>query len=124
MKKNCLPTLVPRCGHSLNLVKNAAAYSSEPDVQFLVYVQSLTTFYTAPIDGFRIITQKRSIFTSWKRLVTLGGFDELKLQKRFNNVYSEIKQALSSPFSDKEDKDIVKNDATNLSEKMSSFETV
>lgn len=128
LEKNKLSVFVPCCGHSLNLVGKAAANSCASAVQFFDFVQNLYVFFTASTKRYRILTEKLSEKKN-RQFYVLKKFSDTRWScraeatKAFVDGYSEIKDALTSISRNKEQKDIVRNEATSLSKKMSNLET-
>lgn len=127
LEKNKLSVFVPCC-HSLNLVWKAAANSCTSAVQFFDFVQNLYVFFTASTERYRILTEtlsekKNRQFYVLKKLSDTRWSCRAEAMKVLVDGYSEIKDALTSISHNKEQKDIVRNEATSLLEKMSSLET-
>ncbi|XP_025199039.1 zinc finger MYM-type protein 1-like [Melanaphis sacchari] len=128
LEKNHLSAFVPCCGHSLNLVGKAAANSCPSAVQFFDFMQDLYTFFTASAERYRILIEKLSKkksgqFYVLKKLSDTRWSCRAEATKAIVEGYSEIEEALTSISSDKEQKDIVRNEATHLQQKMSNLET-
>ncbi|CAH0560716.1 unnamed protein product [Brassicogethes aeneus] len=92
-------TMLPCCGHSLNLVGKAAANACTSAVQFFDFVQNLYTFFT-----FYVL--KRLSDTRWSC--------RAEATKAIVDGYFEIKEAISC---DKKQNEIVRIEATHLLEK-------
>ncbi|KAL4105050.1 hypothetical protein QTP88_020340 [Uroleucon formosanum] len=128
LEKNHLSAFVPCCGHSLNLVGKAAANSCPSAVQFFDFMQDLYTFFTASTERYQILIEKLSKkksgqFYVLKKLSDTRWSCRAEATKAIVEGYSEIEEALTSISSDIEQKDIVRNEATHLLQKMSSLET-
>lgn len=128
LEKNKLSVFVPCCGHSLNLVGKAAANSCASAVQFFDFVQNLYVFFIASTERYRILTEKLSKkknrqFYVLKKLSDTRWSCRAEATKALVDGYNEIKDALTSIFRNKEQKDIVRNEAISLLKKMNSLET-
>ncbi|XP_046597644.1 zinc finger MYM-type protein 1-like [Neodiprion lecontei] len=128
LEKNHLSAFVPCCGHSLNLVGKAAANSCPSAVQFFDFVQNLYTFFTASTERYGILIEKLSKkksgqFYVLKKLSDTRWSCRAEATKAIVDGYSEIEEAVTSISSDKEQKEITRNEAAHLLQKMSSLET-
>lgn len=125
LQKNPYAFFVPCCAHSLNLVGKAAANTCSSAVDYFNFVQNLFNFFTGSTSRFQLLTEHLS---KTERKYTVKNLSDTRWSCRADATkallhgYSEIKSALLTIAENAEEKDLVKNEALCLFNKMSQLE--
>lgn len=116
----------PCCTHSLNLVGKTAASACSDAVFFFDFVEELFVFFTGSTTRYKILTEKLSaseVSYSLKKLSDTRWSCRADASKAVKIGYVPITEALISIQDNVEQKDVVRNQARGLLEKMSRLET-